>query len=85
MGFSRLAAVITIQCLILRRNRCKAKRLLSRAGWEQVRKGAGTFAIWQRGRDRMVLSEHDPVSKAVMVKAEERDRANLWTVEGVAA
>ena len=49
----------------------EAKRLLSRAGWEQVRKGATSHAIWQRGRDRMVLSEHDPVCKSaiVMVRA----------------
>ena len=46
----------------------EAKRLLSRAGWKQIRKGAGSHAIWQRGRDRIVLSEHDPVCKRAIVK-----------------
>jgi hypothetical protein len=46
----------------------QARRLLSRAGWQQVRKGATAHAVWVRGSERLVLSEHDPLSTSAISK-----------------
>lgn len=42
----------------------QALRELRRAGWDQIRKGATAHAIWQRGTERITISEHDPLSSA---------------------
>lgn len=39
----------------------QAIRKLSRSGWQRIRKSATSHAIWQRGNDRLVISESDPL------------------------
>ena len=39
----------------------EAIRKLRRAGWERIRKSATSHAIWQRGNDRLIISESDPL------------------------
>jgi hypothetical protein len=44
----------------------QALRELRRAGWERIRKGQTSHAIWQRGPDRLVISEHCPLSSSAI-------------------
>jgi predicted RNA binding protein YcfA (HicA-like mRNA interferase family) len=46
----------------------QALRELRRAGWERIRKGQTAHAIWQRGTDRLIVSEHDPLSPGAIAK-----------------
>jgi hypothetical protein len=46
----------------------QALRELRRAGWERIRKRATAHAIWQRGPDRLIVSEHDPLCSAAITK-----------------
>ncbi|MCU0552048.1 MAG: hypothetical protein MUC48_22145 [Leptolyngbya sp. Prado105] len=39
----------------------EALRKLRRSGWQRIRKSATSHAIWQRGKDRLIISESDPL------------------------
>ncbi len=44
----------------------QAMRELRRAGWQRIRKGQTAHGIWQRGQERLLLSEHDPLCSAAI-------------------
>jgi predicted RNA binding protein YcfA (HicA-like mRNA interferase family) len=46
----------------------QALRQLRRAGWRRIRKRATAHAIWQRGPDRLIVSENDPLSPGAIAK-----------------
>lgn len=46
----------------------QALRELRRAGWIRIRKSRTAHSIWQRGPDRLIVAEHDPLSTTAIAK-----------------
>lgn len=48
----------------------EALRKLRRSGWQRIRKNATSHGVWQRGNQRLIVSESDPLCTTAIRKIE---------------